>query len=83
MTNRLPYETKAGHFSEAETFLQLIEYLRMAQECCLALGHYRKAQDDELLGKGWLGVGEMLHLMQDQVTSLATKRIHKSTGWRQ
>lgn len=83
MTNRLPYETKAGAFSEAETFAQLLEYLRMAEECCYSIGHFRKAQDDEVLGSGWLGVGEMLKVVGTQVTSLATKRIHKSVGYRQ
>jgi hypothetical protein len=83
MPDRLPYETKGGHISESETFAQLIEYLRMSQECCYVLGHYRKAQDDELIGTGWLAVGEMLKKVQEQVTSLATKRLHTSIGYRQ
>jgi hypothetical protein len=75
--NRLPYETLAGNFSEADTFAQLLEYLRMAQEACYALGHYKKANDDDLIGQGFLAVGEMLKLTQDKVTTLATRKLWK------
>jgi hypothetical protein len=73
MTNRLPYETKGGALSEAETFAQLLEYLRMAEEACYTLGHWFKAQDDELKGQGFLAVGQMLDLTGKNVTRLATK----------
>ena len=73
MTNRLPYETKAGSLSEGETFAQLIEYLRMAEEACYTLGHWFKAQDDFVKGQGFLAVGEMLKKTGHNVTILATK----------
>lgn len=75
MAIRLNYETKAGHFSEAETYLQLIEHLRLAAEAAYMIGHHRKANDDELSGQGFLGVGQMLELCCKSVTDLATKGI--------
>ena len=59
MAIRLPYETKAGNFSEAETQMQLLEYVRLAAECCYAIGHYRKANGDEFSGQGYLAIGQM------------------------
>lgn len=77
MTNRLKYETKGGHVSEADTFAQLLEYLRMAEECCYTIGHLRKANDDPLTGQGWLAVGEMMKLTTRNVTKLATGSLRK------
>lgn len=72
MPIRLPYETKAGHFSETETYLQLIEHLRLAQEAAAAIGHHSKANDDWTRGQGFLAVSEMLAKVCDTVTHLAT-----------
>lgn len=83
MTVRLDYETSGGQLSESATFEQLMEHLIKAQEACLSLGHYRKMQDDEVLGIGWLMVGEMLRKMQVQVTQLAGRRIHTGIGFNQ
>jgi hypothetical protein len=73
MSLRLPYETKAGSFDEAASFLQLIEYLRLAAEAAYAIGHSRKANDDKLTGQGFLAVGQMLEMTAKNVTSLATQ----------
>ena len=75
MTNRLPYETIGGNVSEADTFAQLVEYLRMAQEAAYTLGHLRKANDDELTGQGFIAIGEMFHKVRSQITKLATGKI--------
>ena len=72
MSNRLPYETKAGALSESDTFAQLLEYLRMCQECCYSLGHLRKANDDEVTGQGFIAAGELFKKMQYTITKLAT-----------
>jgi predicted nucleotide-binding protein (sugar kinase/HSP70/actin superfamily) len=82
MTNRLPYSTTGGQVSESDTFAQMLEYLRMAEECAYTIGHLRKANDDELTGQGWLAVGEMLKLTQHSVTKLATGALGIK-GWRQ
>lgn len=75
MTNRLPYSTTAGLPSESDTFSQLAEYLRMAEEACYVLGHLRKANDDPTSGDGFLAVGQRLAKTRDLVTQLATGRL--------
>lgn len=77
MTNRLPYETIAGSLSESVTFGQLIEHLRLGSEAAYALGHYKKANDDDLVGQGFLAVGQLLERAVTQVTQLATKGIRQ------
>lgn len=74
MTTRLPYETTAGQISEADTFAQLLEYLRLAEEAAYTIGHLRKANDDETCGQGFLAIGEMLKMTQVNVTKFVTKR---------
>ncbi len=81
MKNRLPYETKAGYVSEADTLAQLLEYLRLAEEAAYTIGHLRKAQDDNLVGQGWLAIGEMLKATQLGVTKLATKPMRSRVGF--
>jgi len=81
MTNRLPYETRAGAVSEADTYAQLLEYLRLAEEAAYTIGHLRKANDDELTGQGWLAIGEMLRLTGINVTNLATRKMRSSVGY--
>ena len=80
--NRLPYETRAGYLSEADTFSQLLEHLRMAEEACYTLGHLAKMQGDDLKGQGWLAIGEMYKLSQTNVTNLATKSLRSQAGYR-
>lgn len=70
--NRLSYETKGGNLSESDTYAQLLEYLRMSQECCYMLGHLRKANDDEVTGQGFIACGELFKKLQIEVTRLAT-----------
>jgi hypothetical protein len=73
MTNRLPYETIGGAVSEADTFAQLLEYLRLAEEACYTIGHLRKANDDNLSGQGFLAIGEMLKMTERNILALATR----------
>jgi hypothetical protein len=77
MTNRLDYETIGGALSESVTYSQLIEHLRLASEASYALGHLRKANDDETIGSGFLGIGQLLERMVTQVTALATRGIRQ------
>lgn len=81
-TNRLTYETQAGVVSEADTFSKLLEYLRLAEESCYVIGHLRKANDQELVGQGFLAIGEMLKMTGINVTNLATKGIRAKGGFR-
>lgn len=79
---RLPIQTIGGHASESDTFAQLIEHLRLAEEAAAIIGHLRKANDDSLTGQGWLAVSEMLHMTVINVTNFATKAMRTSVGYR-
>ena len=83
MTNRLPYETRAGHVSEADTFAQLLEHLRLAEEAAAVIGHLRKANSDDLTGQGWLAVSQILHMTVINVTNFAMRAGKTSMGYRQ
>lgn len=67
------YETIGGNLSESATYSKLTEHLRLAAEQAMILGHYKKANDDELIGTGFLGIGQLLEKIVIQVTQLATK----------
>lgn len=69
------YELKAGTLSEGETFAKIIERLREAEEQIYILGHYKKENGDELIGQGFLGVGQSLEKMRALLTQLATGKI--------
>lgn len=73
MTEYAKYETVGGQADEAVTYSRLTEHLRLAAEAAYVLGHLRKANDDELIGSGWLGIGQLLEKMVGQVTSLAMR----------
>jgi hypothetical protein len=72
MAIRLDYETKAGHFSEAETFLQAIEHLRLAQEAIAAIGHHRKENGDTFRGNWILMLSEAIGKTVTTITNLAS-----------
>jgi hypothetical protein len=77
MAIRLPYETKTGHFDEAATQMQIIEYLRLLAEACYACGHYKKANGDELIGQGYLAMGQMYEKNVTAMINLATKGVRQ------
>lgn len=61
--------------TRGETFAQLIEYLRLAQEAAAILSHLDRANDQRTNALGWMAVSEGLKLMQHNVTQLATKAL--------
>lgn len=71
---RLIYETKGGSVSEGDTFAQLTEYLRLAEEACYTIGHLSKANDDPIRGDGFLRMGQVLAKAREQLVTLATSR---------
>lgn len=71
------YETIGGQASEAITYSRLTEHLKLAAEAAMVLGHLRKANDDELIGTGFLGIAQLLEKTCMQVTELATKGIRQ------
>ena len=72
MSGYSKYETEAGQASEAMTYGVMLEHLRLAAEAAYVLGHLRKANDDEVIGSGFLGIGQLLEKVVGQVTKLAT-----------
>jgi hypothetical protein len=69
---KLTLDTIGGLVSEQGTFGQLVEHLRLAAEAAYVLGHHRKANGDDLIGSGFLGIGQLLERCVTQVTKLAT-----------
>lgn len=72
MSSRHKLETLGGSVSEAITYEQITEHLRLAAEACYTLGHLRKANGDELVGQGFLAIGQMLEKNVDTINKLAT-----------
>lgn len=68
------YETIGGQASEGVTFSVLIEHLRLAQEQAYVLGHLKKLNGDELIGQGFLAIGENLKKTVALVTQLAMRK---------
>lgn len=66
------YETVGGQASESITYSRLCEHLRLAAEAAYTLGHLRKANGDDLISSGFLGIGQLLERAVTQVTKLAT-----------
>lgn len=73
MSIRLPFETKAGDFSPAETYLQINEYFRLLQEACAALGHFNGLNGDHFTERSWLVLSEHMGKMAGVAQLLATK----------
>lgn len=62
--------------SKGETYAQLTEYLRKAQEAAAMLKHLNAAEGDGpgmALAQGWFHVSEALKKMQHSVIQLATR----------
>jgi hypothetical protein len=76
------YERKGGNFSEGDTFMKIIDLLAQLESQCLILGHYKKENGDELIGQGFLAVGEMMKMTTITVTNLATGKMRRKAGYR-
>ncbi len=64
--------------THGETYVKLIEHLRLAQEDAAMLAHLRNAEGDDkgrLIAKGWLTISEAIKLMGINVTRLAQGRL--------
>lgn len=65
--------------THSETYVKLLEHLRLAQEDAAMLAHLHNAEGgskDALIAKGWMAVSEMLKLTQHNVTKLAQGRLN-------
>lgn len=78
--NRLKYETLAGNLSPTDTFKQLLEQLRLAEEDARKLSNISTVRNDIAKAKAWTAFANNFHQIQLVLTSLATgKAPDKST----
>lgn len=68
------WETSAGYVSESATYAKLIEYVRLASEQAIMMGHLRKGAGQDLSGQGFLAIGELLQRAETQITKLAMSK---------
>lgn len=64
--------------TRGETYAQLTEHLRKAQEACAMMAHLHNTEDnkvDRLLARGWLGMEELMKRIVHQVVELAKGRL--------
>jgi len=59
-----------------ETYSQLMEHLRKAQEAAAMLAHLHKANDHHETSRRWLLVSENFQKMQYTLTQLATRSLN-------
>lgn len=76
------YETKGGVPSIADTYAKVMDLFRQLEEQCYMLGHLHKANDNELVGQGFLAVGEMMKMSQVNVINLATGKLRRQGGFK-
>jgi hypothetical protein len=62
--------------TKGETYSQLMEHLRLAQEASAMLAHLARANDENTRADGWLVISENFKRMQSVVTELATLGLH-------
>lgn len=79
---RLPYSTTGGQVSEADTFSQLTEYLRLAEEDMRQLGKLRKIANDDLTGNQWIACADRFRKCQQVISHLANSKTRSSIGYR-
>jgi len=69
---RLPYSTTGGQVTEADTFEQLSEYMRLAEECCYTIAHLARANDNTPRADGFLKAGQNLSRMRELLVTFST-----------
>jgi len=62
--------------TEGETYSQLMEYVRKAQESSAMMAHLRKANDDHVGALAWLAISENFKRMQHNLTQLAMRKMN-------
>lgn len=72
------YETQGGIPTRGLTYAKLTEHIRGAQDCAAMMSHLHntEANDmDKLLARGWLGIEELLKMLNYKVTELAKRNL--------
>lgn len=78
MANEPTYSTIGGIATKDEAYRLLMHHISEARNQCLVISHLLRTEDDNrsrLLAKGWVGVEEMLTMMQEQIRQIAMTRI--------
>ena len=76
------YETKAGTFSEADTYTKILDLLDQLRDQYNIMGHNKKMQGHDLVGQGFIAIGEMIKVVRVQTTNLATGKMRSQAGYR-
>lgn len=74
-----PFSTLGGVATRDEAYRKLMHHLEEAQNQALVIGHLHKTEDgamDQLMAKGWYGIGELLEQTRVKIRQLAMKRIN-------
>lgn len=79
--NRLPYETHGGNLSSADTYKQLLEHLRLAEEAARGLSNLRQSRSDITNAKRWSAFADIFNKIQDIIRVLATGKAETSVGY--
>ena len=82
-TNRLDYQTSAGHLDPRITFEQLIEFVRLAQEDSRALADWAHIYENPVKAKAWLSIAENFAKIIPILANLGKGKTKSSTGFRQ
>ena len=71
------YNTTGGVPTRADAYTKLIWHLTEAQDQAYLLSHLHRTEAskmDELVSKGWMGIGELIGRMKIQITKLAANK---------
>lgn len=79
---RLKYETSGGAISKADTFAQLLEYTRLAEEDMRLLGRLRKIANDDLTSNMWIACADRFAKIQQVISHLGNSKTRFSVGYR-
>ena len=70
--------TVAGRPTTSETYLKLIHHLREVQSLCAVMSHLHRTEEgnrERLLSRGWLGIAEMMKMVEAQISQLAQGKL--------
>lgn len=72
------YETIGGQVTRGETFAKLIDLMKQVRTQCAVMSHLHNTEGndaDKLLARGWLGIEELMHRVEHQMTQLAMNKL--------
>ena len=73
------FETEGGVVTRGMTYAKMLDHLREARDCSYIIAHLHQTEGndmDTLLAHGWLGIGEMLKLVENKITQMAMRKMN-------